>query len=280
MTIKHLEQAKNCIAFIGGGNMASSLIGGLLANQYQAKQLLIAEPDPQQQDYLHQKFGVQTYADCREIITEANVLIFAVKPQILPEVAKQSSVLIQKYQPLVLSVVAGILTEQMEEWLGENIAIVRTMPNTPALVQTGATGLFANAQVNAEQKQLAESIMRAVGLTLWFEQEQQLNAVTALSGSGPAYFFYIMEILENIGIKLGLDPNSARLLTLETALGAAKLALESNDPPAILRQQVTSPQGTTAKAIEVMQQQQLDTILESALTAAYQRAEELSKQHS
>ncbi len=184
----------------------------------------------------------------------------------------------QDQQPLVISIAAGIRTPDLARWLGADTAIVRAMPNTPALVQSGATGLFANAHVRDQQRDLAETILRAVGLTLWVEQEDQLDLVTALSGSGPAYFFLVMEALQEAASKLGLPAETARLLALQTAFGASRMALESDEDAAALRQRVTSPGGTTEQALRVLEEGGLRNLMEQALTAAARRSRELADQ--
>ena len=256
------------IGFIGGGNMARSLIGGLLASGGDPDHIWVAEPDAGHRELLRGRFGVHTGADNREIATRSEVIVLAVKPQVLCSVAEELTDIVQTRQPLMISIAAGVREPDIRRWLGGEAAIVRTMPNTPALVGSGATALFANAQVNDEQRQLAESIMRSVGLTVWVEQERMLDAVTALSGSGPAYFFLLMEALEKMGVQLGLDPEVARLLTLQTAFGAAKMALESPENPAALRARVTSPGGTTERAISVFQDEKLDKLIARSLAAS------------
>ena len=206
----------------------------------------------------------------------AQVAVLAVKPQTAKTVVQELAPSIQAKHPLVISIAAGIRESHLREWLSNDIAIVRTMPNTPALVGSGVTALFANAAVNNEQKNLAESIMRAVGMTLWVDDEALMDAVTALSGSGPAYFFLIMEAIEDAGHRLGLPHDTARLLTLQTAFGAAKMALESTEELGILRQRVTSPGGTTERAIKVLQDHHLPEIFDEALRAAHQRSVELA----
>lgn len=256
------------IAFIGGGNMARSLIGGLLVSGADPDRLWVAEPDAGQRELLRGRFGVHTGFDNREIAAKAQIVILAVKPQILRAVTEELAETAQAHQPLVISIAAGVREPDIRRWLGYEAAIVRTMPNTPALVGSGATALFANAQVNDNQRQLAESIMRSVGLTVWVDSERMLDAVTALSGSGPAYFFLLMEALEKTGVQLGLAPETARLLTLQTAFGAAKMALESPENVAILRAGVTSPGGTTERAISVFQDEQLDRLIARSLAAS------------
>ncbi len=265
------------IGFIGGGNMAHSLIGGLLADGCDPDTLWVAEPRAEQRDTLRQRFGIHTSSDNVAVVAQVNVVVLAVKPQALREVALQLAATIQRHRPLVISIAAGVRESDLCRWLGGTVAVVRTMPNTPALVRCGATALFANAWVSPLQRQLAESILRAVGLTIWVNDERLLDSVTALSGSGPAYFFLLMEALEQAGIRLGLEPEQARLLTLQTAFGAAKMALESADSPAVLRARVTSPGGTTEKALAVLQAGELETLFVRALEAARQRARELGE---
>ncbi len=256
------------IGFIGGGNMARSLIGGLLASGGDPDHIWVAEPDAGHRELLRGRFGVHTGAGNRDIAARSEVIVLAVKPQVLCPVAEELADIVQARRPLVISIAAGVREPDIRRWLGGEAAIVRTMPNTPALVGSGATALFANPQVNDGQRQLAESIMRSVGLTVWVEQERMLDAVTALSGSGPAYFFLLMEALEKIGVQLGLDPEVARLLTLQTAFGAAKMALESPENPAALRARVTSPGGTTERAISVFKDENLDNLIARSLAAS------------
>jgi pyrroline-5-carboxylate reductase len=264
------------LAFIGGGNMARSLIGGLIADGWAPGRIQVADPDAARTTQLAERFPVITTRDNSEAIAGADAVILAVKPQILHEVATQIAPAIREQQPVVISVAAGIRETSLRDWLGEQTAIVRCMPNTPALVQSGATALYANARVSEDQRSLAETVMRAVGLALWVEDESQMDAVTALSGSGPAYFFLFMEALQAAATELGLAADTARLLTLQTAFGAAKMALESREDAATLRQRVTSPGGTTERAIEVFRQEGLETVALRALQAAAERSRELA----
>jgi len=263
------------ITFIGGGNMASSLIGGLLETGVTAITVVDSNPKP-----LAAKFPIQCYTNHAEALVDTDVVVLAVKPHIMPEVAKSISTTLSKPLPLFISIAAGIRLNDLNRWLNVDspLALVRAMPNTPALVQSGASALFADKHVNEAQKELAENILRAVGLTIWLEDEEQMDAVTALSGSGPAYFFLIMEAIENAGIKLGLSKDIARLLTLQTAFGAAKMALESQDDAATLRARVTSKGGTTEQAINTLQAGNLQSLFDQALTAAQQRAVKLAIQ--
>lgn len=269
---------KSKIGFIGGGNMAASLIGGLISDGFAAANITVAEPTEAQRKELADQFGVQTTADNNELAAHVDVVVLAVKPQVLREVCNGIAETLKGCAPLHLSIAAGIRVNDIDRWLGGNCAIVRSMPNTPSLVKSGATALFANPRVNDNQRELAEGIMRAVGLTLWVDDETQLDAVTALSGSGPAYFFLLIEMLQQSGVKLGLPEESARLLALQTAFGAAKMALESPDDPAELRRRVTSPGGTTERAIGILEQGDIRELYEKALRGARDRAVELADQ--
>ncbi len=263
------------IAFIGGGNMARSLIGGLIADGCDPEALWVSDPSAEQRQTLRGRFAVHTGTDNDEIAGQGAVVVLAVKPQVLHQVAVALARTVQARQPLVISIVAGVRETDLRAWLGGNVALVRCMPNTPALVSSGATALFGNPRVSEEQRQLAESILRAVGLTVWVPDEALLDAVTALSGSGPAYFFLVMEAMEKAGVDLGLSPDIARLLTLQTAFGAAKMALESTESAATLRARVTSPGGTTERAIEVLREGKLEDLFASALEAASHRSRQL-----
>jgi pyrroline-5-carboxylate reductase len=257
--------------------MARSLIGGLLDDGMPPIRIWAADPDKSALSNLQERFAVHTTPDNSEAAQHAQVVILAIKPQLAKTVVQELAPVIQNHRPLVISIAAGIRETDLRLWLGEGAAIVRTMPNTPALVRSGATVLFANSAVNKVQKNLAESILRAVGMTLWVDDEGLLDAVTALSGSGPAYFFLIMEALERAGEHLGLPRATARLLTLQTAFGAAKMALESTEDLAELRQRVTSPGGTTERAIQVLQKHRLEAVFDEALRAAHQRSVELAQ---
>jgi len=264
------------IGFIGGGNMASSLIGGLVSNGYPADKITVADLDAEKLTYLSKTFGINNTQNSGELAANVDILVLAVKPQHMQPVAEGAGLAIKDKKPVVVSIAAGIRVDALDRWLGGNFPIVRCMPNTPALVKTGATGLYASAQVDNSQKDQVESLLRAVGVTVWVENENELDAVTALSGSGPAYFFMMMEALEAAGIEAGLSQKTAQLLTQETALGAAKMALESSESAGVLRQRVTSPGGTTERAIGVMEEQGLGDILQAAVLAAKERSIELS----
>jgi len=263
-------------AFIGSGNMARSLVGGMINDGCDPDLIRVADPGKEQRQQFAAAFGIQTSASNLEALQQADVVILAVKPQIIESVATEIAATIQQKQCPVISIAAGIRSHDLERWLGGNCAVIRTMPNTPALVSSGATALFANKATRAEQRDLAEFIMRAVGLTLWLEDESLMDAVTAVSGSGPAYFFLLMESLENAGVNAGLPRETARLLTLQTAFGAAKMALESSDDSATLRKGVTSPGGTTERAIEVMESGNYQALIDNAVQGAKERAQELA----
>lgn len=266
------------LTFIGSGNMTASLIGGLIADGWDPARIRAADPDAQQLERLLQRYPVFTTADNREAVATADVVLLAVKPQYLRGVARELAETIARQQPLVISIAAGIRETDLRGWLGEQTAIVRAMPNTPALVQSGATALYANPGVSEDQRSIAESILRAVGLTVWIEDEAMMDAVTALSGSGPAYFFLLIESLQAAGRDLGLPQATAQLLALQTAFGAARMALESNEDAAALRQHVTSPGGTTEQAIRVFQEGGFEALVHSALRAAADRSRELGDQ--
>lgn len=265
------------IGFLGAGNMAGSLIGGLISAGHPADKIWASTIDPEKDQALVKKFGIHLTTDNKIVASHAEVLIFAVKPNTVKEVALEIAPLVQTKQPLVVSVAGGIREQDLRRWISEDLAVVRCMPNTPALINTGATALFANKKVTEAQKNLAESILRAVGITVWLQDELQLDAVTALSGSGPAYFFLVMEAMEQAGVELGLTPEIARLLTLQTALGAAKMAVESDKSLTQLRENVTSPGGTTEQALRVLQSGNLIPLFKDALMAAKNRAHELAQ---
>ncbi len=265
------------IVFIGGGNMARSLVGGLIADGVDPSSLWVTDPGEEQRQGVQALFGVRTAATNRDTAALGDVLVLAVKPQVLKAVALELAPVVQERHPLVVSIAAGVRSDDLNRWLGGGVALVRAMPNTPALVQTGATGLFSRPEVTPSQRSAAESILRAVGLTLWLEDEVLMDTVTALSGSGPAYFFLIMEALEKAAISQGLTGSVARLLTLQTALGAARMAMESEEELSLLRARVTSRGGTTERAIQVLQEGGLETLFTQALEAARCRSVELAE---
>ena len=266
------------ICFIGAGNMATSLIGGLIANQYPAEQICACDVNQQQLDKLSRDFGIKTSTDGLRSASNAGCVMLAVKPQVMREVCQALSPLADNSQQLFISIAAGVPATAIDDWLGSNRSIVRCMPNTPALLQLGASGLFANARVSEAQKGWAQNIMDAVGISLWVNSESELDAVTAISGSGPAYFFYFIELLEEAGVKLGLPVETAARLARQTALGAANMAQEGDI--AELRARVTSKNGTTEQAILSFQNNQLATLVDQATAAAHRRSLELAEELS
>ncbi|ORU90207.1 MAG: pyrroline-5-carboxylate reductase [Cycloclasticus sp. symbiont of Poecilosclerida sp. M] len=266
------------IGFIGGGNMANSLVGGLVSNAYPADKIIVSDLDEKKLAFLNEQFGVNTTQDNVGLAGRCDILVLAVKPQHMRSVVEPLEQAVQSNRPAVVSIAAGIREAHLEKWLGGGVPVIRCMPNTPALVKTGATGLHANAFVSEEQKDRTESLLRAVGVTVWLDNEQQLDIVTALSGSGPAYFFLMMEALEKAAVDAGLEQKTAQLLTQETALGAAKMALESSESAATLRERVTSPGGTTEAALTVMEEKGLRDIFAQAVDAAKHRSIALSEE--
>ncbi len=266
------------ISFIGGGNMARSLIGGLIADGTDPSTLWVADASQEQLSAVKEHLAVNTTTSNLEAAAKADIVILAVKPQILSTVACELAEVAREHNPLFLSVAAGIREQDLNRWLGGDATIVRAMPNTPALIQSGATALIANNKVTQAQRNQAESIMRSTGLALWLESEAQMDVVTALSGSGPAYYFLIMEALEKAACDLGLAPETARLLTLQTGFGATKMALESSDTLEDLRRRVTSPGGTTEQAIKTLEEGNIRHLLKEALEAAAHRSAELADQ--
>lgn len=257
--------------------MARSLIRGLQASGWPQHAIQVSDPDPGSRQRLEQMFNIKTSEHNGDVVSSADIVVFAVKPQILPDVARELSSIIQQSRPLVISIAAGIRTDTLQQWLGEDVTLIRAMPNTPALIGSGATGLYAGPQVDSNLRDMAESILRAVGVVVWVENEDLMDVITALSGSGPAYFLLVMEALETAAIKQGLDPAIARLLIMETAFGATKMALEDGDEPARLRERVTSPGGTTEQAVKSLEKDQIRDIFERALNAATARSRELAE---
>ncbi len=268
----------NSIGFIGGGNMARSLIGGLISTGRAPHTIRVSEPDPQKRTYFQEILKVGVVQDNRELASGSDIIVLAVKPQVMKQALQPLREPLLQHRPLLLSIAAGIREPDINRWAGGGHAIVRAMPNTPALVGSGATGLFANPAVSANQRDQAESLMRAVGVTVWLGQESLLDQVTALSDSGPAYFILFMEALEQAGIEHGLDRDVAHLLVMETCLGAARLAMESDEDLPELRRRVTSPGGTTEKALQVMENAHMQRIIRDAFAAASLRASELGNQ--
>ncbi|MHA6492047.1 pyrroline-5-carboxylate reductase [Pseudomonas borbori] len=274
------------IAFIGAGNMAASLIGGLRAQGFDASAIRASDRGAEQRAKISAEHGIQTFASNAEAIENADLIVLSVKPQVMKEVCLDLAAHLRTSQ-LVVSVAAGIDCASLETWLAQpdadgaqptRPAIVRCMPNTPALLRQGVSGLYANAQVSPAQRQQAEQLLSAVGLALWLEHETLIDAVTAVSGSGPAYFFLLIEAMTAAGEKLGLSREIAAQLTAHTALGAARMVTSSEVDASELRRRVTSPAGTTEAAIKSFQADGFEAIVEKALNAAASRSVELAKQ--
>lgn len=266
------------IGFIGAGNLASSLIGGLIATGFPAGRLWAADPHPATREAVHSRFGINVVQENSDLIEHVQVVILSVKPQAMYIVCNDIRATVKTKTPLIISVAAGIRCEALFRWLGTPVPLIRSMPNTPAAVGAGATALFAAHTATEHHQELAESLLRSVGMTVWVNEEAQLDTVTALSGSGPAYFFLVMQALQQAGEKLGLDAQTARLLTLQTAFGAAKMALESPLDVGELRQRVTSPGGTTEQALRVLFDAHTVELFVQAVTAARDRSTELADQ--
>ncbi len=270
------------LAFIGGGNMATSIIGGLVksvagqAPQVQPDNILVSDPGDSARQQLNKQFAVQTTTDNQQAAA-AEVIILAVKPQIMQSVLEPLRDQLSQRQPLIISVAAGIDLDALKRWSGCQ-KIVRCMPNTPALLGKGATGLYASEAVTLEQKNQTDALLAPTGITVWVQTEAEIDAVTALSGSGPAYYFLMMESMIKAGIELGLSPETAENLTLQTAVGAAVMAQSSDVSPAELRRRVTSPKGTTEQAIQSFERSNLAAVVKTAMQAACNRAQELSQE--
>jgi pyrroline-5-carboxylate reductase len=263
------------ISFIGGGNMARSLIGGLIARGHAASSIVVADPLASQLELLKTTYGVHTAPANAEAAHRGDVVILAVKPQELHNVARDIADAVR--DKLLISVAAGIRASDIERWSG-GASVVRCMPNRPALQGCGMTGLFAPAKVSSEHRKIAEDILAAVGATLWLTEEHQMDAVTAISGSGPAYFFLLVEMMEDAGVTLGLPRDISRKLAIETAYGAGLMARQGPETPAILREQVTSKGGTTEAALKHLEAHNVRTLFQKAIAAACERSAQLASE--
>jgi len=257
--------------------MASAMIGGLVKSGLSAQRIHVSEPNAEKRRQF-QAINVSVHASNDEL-SDLPTVVLAVKPQSMAEVCAQLKPRV-KPGTLIISIAAGIRSQTIQHWLGQTIAVVRAMPNTPALFGLGASGVFASPEVTSAQRQQAETVLGATGIVQWFEREPDIDAVTALSGSGPAYFFRIMEAMITAAQQAGLDAAAAKRLTLQTALGAAHMALHSNLDLATLRQNVTSPGGTTERGLQVLQTHNIDSIFKQVIDAATTRSIELSQQLS
>ncbi len=263
------------IVFIGGGNMARSLVGGLVAADYPPDRIRVADPSADKRSELAASFGVTTAADNAAAVADADVVVFAVKPQGLHEVVTALAAGLAERVPLVVSIAAGVRESDISRWLGYAGPVIRCMPNTPALYRSGMTALYANAHASADQRALAHEILATAGEVIWLDDERDMDTVTAVSGSGPAYFFALMEALEAAAQQRGLPPDKARTLATQTAFGAARMALNWGDGPADLRTRVTSKGGATAQATAVLEQEDFAAMVDRAVGAAADRAREL-----
>lgn len=268
------------VAFIGGGNMARSLIGGLCARGADPARIRVANPGADKREALRRDFGVQVFADAAQAVDGADLWLFAVKPQVLRGVCESLSARARADRPLLVSIAAGITCAQLRRWLGDAQAqLVRAMPNTPALLGAGVTGLYAAADLPERQRAQARTVLEAAGPVVEVDDEALMDAVTAVSGSGPAYVFLLAEAMEAAGRQLGLPAPAARALVLQTVLGSARMLSESGEAPAELRRKVTSPGGTTQAALEAFQAGGFQPLVEAALAAAARRGRELSAAH-
>ncbi|MCF7749605.1 pyrroline-5-carboxylate reductase [Bacillus subtilis subsp. subtilis] len=264
------------VTFIGGGNMARSLIAGLIRQGVAPAHVHVAEPVDALREQLALDFGVNTYASASDAAAQGGVWVLAVKPQVLRDVCASLAALAGARHPLVVSIAAGITSAQLARWLGGHPAVVRAMPNTPALLGAGVTGLYATDGVSAAQRQQADTVLASAGRTVWIADEARMDAVTAVSGSGPAYVFLLAEAMEAAGIAQGLPPDAARTLVVQTLLGASRMLDESGEAPAELRRRVTSPNGTTQAAIERFQADGFEAIVARAIEAATLRGQALA----
>ena len=261
------------VAFIGGGNMATAIMGGLIAHGSSPADFVVVDPNPAQCKALTDKFGVKAIAAVDDSVRAANVVLLAVKPQQMREAA--TSLLPLKPETVVITIAAGITLGDLARWLSGHVQLVRAMPNTPALIHQGITGLYAPAAVTKAARDVANELLRAVGETLWLEREELLDAVTAVSGSGPAYVFYVIEALQEAALSLGFTAEQARALALRTFTGASALAAQSDELPAVLRQRVTSKGGTTERALSVLEAAEVKRHFVTAIQAAEARSREL-----
>ncbi len=262
--------------FIGAGNMARAILGGLIAKGYQASSISACAPSSEELKSLQEEYQVSTSLDNNAFIAQTDVLLLCTKPQVLQAACEGLRDSVQARKPLIVSIAAGVTIAQIEEWLGGGLPVVRCMPNTPAMVHIGASGLFANSLVSAEQKTLAANLFESVGLVAWVPTEADLHTVTALSGSGPAYCFMFIEAMEKAAIGLGLNATDARALAIQTMRGAAELAFRSDESPEQLKRRVMSPGGTTERAVSRFEQEKLADIVADAIGDAWSRSYELA----
>ncbi len=265
------------ICFIGGGNMATSLIAGLIANDVSSDLITVVDHNTDKLMHLKTQYGVDTTTDLDQGVEHADVIVLAVKPQSMQQLAASISTTVRHTQPLLISIAAGIQVEQLTQWFGQKAAIVRSMPNTPAMFQCGAAGLYANDNVSQQQKEIAEHILRASSVVVWVDQEKLIDTIAATSGSGPAYVFEMMRHMMETAQQEGLTSQQAKLLVLQTFLGSAKMAIESSDDVETLRKNVTSKGGATAAALDVFEKQGFGDMVQHAMQANIARSESLAQ---
>ena len=266
------------ISFIGAGNMASAIIGGMLDSGFQAGDIWVSAPDDNHLQTLRKRFGISVTTDNRYCAEQADMVVLAVKPQVMADVCRDIAPVVQNTRPLMVSIAAGLTADTLDEWLGGGLPLVRVMPNTPSLVGKGAAGLYANSQVKDKQKKMVQSVFESIGTALWVDDENLLHAVTALSGSGPAYFFLMLEALEAAATEAGIEADTARKLAIQTMAGAAEMAGRSEHDPAQLKRNVMSPGGTTEQAIHTFEDGGLRELVQKAYGAAFTRSQEMSKE--
>lgn len=269
---------KSCV-FIGGGNMASCIVSGLSNTNTDKYKITVCDPNQAKLDLLKEKYKVEICLSNKKAVKHADLLILAVKPQSIRSVINEIQSLI-KSSAIIISVAAGVKTTSIKSWLEKSNVIVRAMPNTPSAVLCGATGLYTNPETSEKTKNQVKEIFDAIGFSCWVDDEKEINAVIALSGSSPAYFFKIFEIMQDIGQELGLDEKKAFELLIQTFIGSSKMIRKMDNTPAQLREQVTSPGGTTERALNVFNKENLASTLREAMHQAYERAEEMSEDFS
>ena len=285
MALDLLERAKDlntkCIGFIGGGNMTLAIAGGLIASGVPANLIRISEPSAEQRERIAASLpGVDIHSDNAAVAGDVDCLVLATKPQVLSAVCHDLPNAVQIRKPLIISIAAGVRSKDIDAWLGGDLSVIRVMPNQPALVRLGASGLYANARTSAAERELASSVMSAVGKVVWVESEEDIDSVTAISGSGPAYFFLLIDMLVKTASDMGLQAADARELAIQTAIGAAAMAAQSEDSMDDLIAKVRSPGGTTAAALDSLDEQNVRAIFSAALQAAKLRANELADEAS
>ncbi len=271
----NLNESRIC--FIGAGNMASCIIGGLIKKDFPAQQIIASAPSEKNLKSLKDTLNISVNSNNQQAVSEADIIVLSVKPQVLQSACEEISGSLT-HKPLIISIAAGISIESIDLWLGGNLPIIRCMPNTPSQVLKGASGLIANTQVTDSQKQATSSLFSSIGIVEWVKDEAQMHAVTALSGSGPAYIFLVIEAMEAAAVKQGLSPETARKLAAQTAAGAAEMVLKSDIEPAQLKLNVMSPGGTTERAIQTFESLGLVSVFDQAINAATKRSIEMSAQ--